>query len=813
MKTIGLHLGRLDHGVEARRDVDLPPNLPHNGRLALEQHIEILRQRVEIDPHRLEDLAPDALDADEDLDLLLAGYGGYATYLTILYRNDGGSFNNDGTVLTGVIAGDVAWGDYDDDGDPDIALTGTSLTGPPYEWPPVSKIYRNDAGSFTDIAAELADLWGSSVAWGDYDVDGDLDLLLAGISWAEHTDSLYVSRLYRNDGQSFQREHSWLLPVANGAAAWGDYDADGDPDLVLAGDAGLANLGPSNAAVAVYRNTKLAYPAATAAGTVPAQNALDVPVSTDISVTFDVDMYAGSIDENTFLVHGRCSGPHDGAVVYDPPSRTATLDPALDFTEGELVTVVATDMTSAQGAPFTDYAWSFTSAAAGGSGAFPDEVAYSVGDGPGSVVLAELDGDGDLDLAAANRLSNTVAVRLNQGDGTFGVESTHAVGTTPSSVHAADLDGDGDLDLAVTNQGDDTISVLWNAGGAWFAADSTYATGSAPRSVFASDFDADGDLDLATANWGGDVSILPNQGDGTFPFWTSCDAGEHPRSVFGADLDNDGDVDLAVANESSDDISVFLNQGDGTFGTQMVYSAGDAPLWMFGADLDGDGDVDLATANYWTDDVSVFVNFGDGTFAAAQSVPAGDGPQSVFASDVDGDGDLDLVVANVLGDDVSILRNHGDGSFAPQAVYDTGDNPNCVFSADLDGDGDLDLVTANYESDDVSVLMNNEAVGVQPADTGSLPVRYALHRLAPNPFRAGTKIAFDLPAAGRVRLDIYDVSGRCVCTLVNGEMDPGRYSMIWDGLNSSGKAVADGVYFVRVSAGSFTAARKLVVLR
>ncbi len=65
---------------------------------------------------------------------------------------------------------------------------------------------------------------------------------------------------------------------------------------------------------------------------------------------------------------------------------------------------------------------------------------------------------------------------------------------------------------------------------------------------------------------------------------------------------------MAAANIYSDNVSVLLNNGDGTFATQSVYAAGNAPRSVFCADLDGDGDVDLATANGNSDDVSVLLN-------------------------------------------------------------------------------------------------------------------------------------------------------------------------------------------------------------
>ncbi|MFH1620456.1 MAG: FG-GAP-like repeat-containing protein, partial [Patescibacteria group bacterium] len=89
--------------------------------------------------------------------------------------------------------------------------------------------------------------------------------------------------------------------------------------------------------------------------------------------------------------------------------------------------------------------------------------------------------------------------------------------------------------------------------------------------------------------------------------------GSNPRAVFAVDLDKDGDSDLATANYSSNSVSILVNNGDGTFATAVNYAVGNRPATVFAADLDGDGDNDLAVANYYSDNVSVLLNNGDGT--------------------------------------------------------------------------------------------------------------------------------------------------------------------------------------------------------
>ncbi|MBI4917566.1 MAG: VCBS repeat-containing protein [Acidobacteria bacterium] len=164
-------------------------------------------------------------DNDGDLDILITGAGSGSGYVSKVYRNDGGTFVDIGAALNGVIFGSVAWGDVDNDGDLDILITGAS-SGSGY----VSTVYRNDGGAFADVGAALVGVWCGSVAWGDYDNDGDLDILLTGSDG-----SAPVSKVYRNDGGAFVDIGAALAGVSLGSVAWGDVDNDGDLDILLAG--------------------------------------------------------------------------------------------------------------------------------------------------------------------------------------------------------------------------------------------------------------------------------------------------------------------------------------------------------------------------------------------------------------------------------------------------------------------------------------------------------------------------------------------------------------------------------------------------
>jgi uncharacterized repeat protein (TIGR02543 family) len=140
-----------------------------------------------------------------------------------------------GAALTGINDGCVAWGDYNNDGFLDVLITGDSG----YNY--VSQLYRNNGnGTFTDSGVVLSGVTHGSVAWGDYDNDGFLDILLAGQDGVD----VNVTKLYHNNGNgTFTEQTGAGFPgVADGCVAWGDYDNDGYPDIILTGE--LPNYGP-----------------------------------------------------------------------------------------------------------------------------------------------------------------------------------------------------------------------------------------------------------------------------------------------------------------------------------------------------------------------------------------------------------------------------------------------------------------------------------------------------------------------------------------------------------------------------------------
>ncbi|MBI3194319.1 MAG: VCBS repeat-containing protein [Ignavibacteriae bacterium] len=292
--------------------------------------------------------------------------------------------------------------------------------------------------------------------------------------------------------------------------------------------------------------------------------------------------------------------------------------------------------------------------------------------------------------------------------GMFAAKVDYAT-SNPMSVFVNDVNRNGDGDLAVANFNSSTVSILKNNGYGTFTNDTDYITGGPPRSVFINDVDGNGYGDLVAASYESNtVSVLKNKGDGKFYPKTDYPAGGSPRSVFISDLDGDGDGDLAVANDAHGTVSILKNNGDGTFSAPVPYPTRLGSSSVFISDIDGDGDGDLAVANQDVDVVSILKNNGDGTFATKVDYSTGSNPNSVFISDLDGDGDGDLVVAN-NNSIVSVRKNNGYGIFpdSTRVDYLTAGGSTFVFIGDVDGDGDGDIVTSNSSSSNVSVLKNN----------------------------------------------------------------------------------------------------------
>ena len=120
-----------------------------------------------------------------------------------------------------------------------------------------------------------------------------------------------------------------------------------------------------------------------------------------------------------------------------------------------------------------------------------------------------------------------------------------------------------------------------------------------------------------------------------------------------------------------------------------------------------------------------------------------------------------------------------------------------------------------YQLEEVDFAGNRKRYGTVSAKplAAATPQEFCLHPNYPNPFNSVTKIAYDLPQDGFVKLAIYDMRGKEVSTLMKGEQAAGSYNLEWDGRNRNGEVMPSGVYLLRMTAGNYSKMNKMIFVR
>jgi hypothetical protein len=362
-----------------------------------------------------------------------------------------------------------------------------------------------------------------------------------------------------------------------------------------------------------------------------------------------------------------------------------------------------------------------------------------------ATVLFDVDGDGDLDYAAANNNGllgeSSIDLYKNDGSGGFGTHSAFGSSLGVTSAAAGDVDGDGDGDLIVSrNNGGENLSLYTNDGAGSFTLTGIAATG--VQATRLADVDGDGDLDIVVVKLSGTANgVWLNDGAGNFSAAASTlPAGDYLAT---ADFDGDGDIDLATSVQTDQNVRILQNSGTGAFTQISATGTLDDTRSLAAGDLDGDGDIDFAVT-LSTGLVAAFFNGGDGTlFSAGTTFGTVEQARSLAFGDLDNDGDLDAIIG---GADPGALPNGGNETWMNNGVgvfTQTGtptEETDCTKSValgDIDADGDLDYVAGNdnaicsgaggvnrhYKSDQAATLANAApsapASGFSATATGS----------------------------------------------------------------------------------------------
>jgi len=419
------------------------------------------------------------------------------------------------------------------------------------------------------------------------------------------------------------------------------------------------------------------------------------------------------------------------------------------------ITVMANGLSAFTDQPFAPVFPGTSPVSSGSLAAIPN---LPAGSGPVRVCIADLDGDGKPDIIAASAQDGIISIYQNViTNGTLSVSSFAPMrvvlpmlstsNNSPIDLAIADVDGDGKLDILATDSDDGVISIFRNIGTNSIITSNSFSfrvdvmASMGIRGLAVRDLNEDGMPDIVVGNpQTGTVSILENLSTpGVIYFAPSVDlpAAAGPVAVAIADIDGDGNPDLVIANNGSTNapVSIFQNTGiTGDFSTNSFLPRVDlagtnsAESLALG-DLDGDGKLDIVVGSITNQTVSVYRNWSTpgvintNSFATAVNFAAGGGVTSVALADMDGDRKLDIAFSVNGGDTFSIYRNISTagsftaGSLAARVDFPAGMNPSGVALGDLNGDGRPDVVFGNFGDDTVSIFRNNTSIVAPPVIT------------------------------------------------------------------------------------------------
>jgi len=575
-------------------------------------------------------------DNDGRLDILMAGVS-ENDLVSGVYRNDSanGFVNIEANLIPLGSERGMTWGDFDNDGDYDIAIEGNASPGGGYT--PASRIYRNDNGSYNDIHAPIMDLQGGSVSWVDYNNDGRLELFLCG---SNDIGNSFYAKLYKQIDSTFVEDPAFLPGVWGSSVGWADYDRDGDLDLVISGYGwGMQTL--------LFRNDLIGD---------SSQTFVEIPAPVGGMYQFEAVSSSGVAWFD-----------------YDNDGW-----PDLLVTGGGYGGPAAKIYHNDQNGTFHDI----------GAALLPVSVS--------AVAVGDYDNDGYLDIAISGAQdftfgSNPTTKIYRNVDGTFNDIGANLVGTWFGSLEWGDYDKDGRLDLLVT--------------GATIPRDSLREEGKYLKPV--------------TVLYRNTV-VVDSNGAPSLPSGLGAGVVERKATLSWA-----ASSDVETPQQA---ISYNLRIGTSPGGIDVLSPLSNTSTGFRRAPR--------------------FGNAGVRTSAVIRNLPPGTYYWSVQSVD----------------------NQFAASGFSPEKTF---------------------TITSN------SVV-----------DPSKLPSAYSLRQNYPNPFNPTTRIAFELPASGKVSIEVFDVLGRSIARLIDGWMDAGSHAIEW---RPEGRS--SGVYYYRLRAGTFTETRTMLLVR
>ena len=703
-------------------------------------------------------------DSDGDLDLAICGYHSPGSYISKIYRNDDSTFVDIGANLIGVYNSALAWGDYDNDNDLDLVITGTDA-GNYY-----AKLYRNDNENFVDTHIGFIEMAQGAVAWGDYDNDGDLDLLASG--W--HVPGNARTTLYQNNNGEFTTINPNLIGAWDCAVAWGDYDLDGDLDILLSGwttQEGYVTKIYENENAIFSEDGTISLPqvknSSAAWGDYDADGYLDILLSglayTPPDYYCVTKVFRNNQNGNFEDIYAPIDSVHNGAVAWGDIDNNGYLDIILTGNNDPLGNTPMSKI----------YRYS--------NGSYESIFTYLTGVLNSSIDLGDYDGDGKLDF-----------VQTGEDDfGNFVCEIYHNVHSGFNSIP----DAPAGLSSLVNNS---AVTLSWQPG-------SDVNTPTAGLTY---------NLRVGTTPGGSEIMSAMAQTDGTrkiagigntnhLTSWQIRNPLPADKYYWSVQTIDNIFAGSAFAVEDSFSMDLY---------SQTYYQSG-----INGIIGDMQAIMDTINVNmgaemlpqYQLVDVYVLID-------SIQHTAVGDLEITLIHNSLEdtlihqAGGDGDNFFHTRLADSASIPISGGTPPFTgifqpyqPLNMYQ-GLDPNGAWILKV-----YDGATGNTGTLDAwgLTLVFEMTTGIDDPLT-AIPMEYQLYQNYPNPFNPATHIKFDLPKTGKVKILIYNVLGQRISTLVDKEMPAGRYNYLW-----KPRGIASGLYFYSIQAEGFHDVKKMILMK
>jgi hypothetical protein len=608
---------------------------------------------------------------------LLVVNGGDNT-VAVLLGNGDGTFQKAKTFATGSSPQCLAVGDFNGDGNLDLAIAN-------YVSSSVTVLFGDGKGGFGNAVQVPTNSWPDAIATVDLDGDGKLDLAVA-------SNLNQGVAVFRGDGKGNFTQTGFLqAPGAVGSLVLADVNGDGIPDIVVT---------QGSADVTIFLNQggfSFAPPSS-------------VPVGVATQFVQVADVTGDGIPDLVVLAGGVYVLAGNGDGTFGAPQSYLVNGAAAQVRVADLNGDGWPDLVVTPPYNGSLNAWVLMNA---GDGTFVEAPGQASGSSqPVAMALADMNGDGKLDLVLSDSGTSSVYVALGSGSGVFASPSATSV-LQADGLAIGRLTPSGGLGAVVVGSvttGPTQVAamqaLLDPSGTGALTAQAPIPAGNGLVAVVLGDLTGNGTLDVVALDYSvGNVLVFMGNGSGGFgaptTFATGIAGGQRALAI--ADVNSDGKLDLIVANTDSGSFSVLLGDGHGGFGAGIAYPTGATPMSVVVADVDGDGIPDVIVLCPTTNTMEIHYGTGGGVFAPAVNLTTGPSPLSVIPRDLDGDGHLDLVVANQGTGDVSVFMGLGARSFAPEARWATG--PAAFLAVgDLTGTGKPDLVTSD-QNGNLKVLL------------------------------------------------------------------------------------------------------------